>query len=310
MSRLVALSMIVLCGLAQLAQAAQPIAVVPYRTDYDGALTVSVTINGRGPYDFIVDTGATLTLAFENLAAIEKFEPTGRGPRRVLGITGSDWLDTFKFGNLNIGPASLPDHVGVIVPDWGGSRKTPAGIIGIDFLRRYAIAFDVREKTMSLYPHGQLPKDLVSGWTAVPVRAQTYAAASGALYTAKGAINRSQTTFIIDLGSVTTLINYRAAEAIYASTISTSLSEGLTTGSRLKDLFDDRTTLRTARLNRIQLGRRSWKSTPVWIYNAPIFDEIGVQHLSVGLLGLDVLTAQDLALDFGENRLYIAKKSR
>lgn len=290
------------------AAAEDPIAVVPYRIDYDGALTVAVMIDGRGPYDFILDTGATLTLAFQNLAAIEQFQPTGQRQRRVLGISGSALLDTYRMGEISVGDASLPDHIGVILPDWRAPRKSPAGIIGIDFLRQYAVVFNVRDKTMALYAHGKIPKERIDGWRSVKLKAETYAAASGALYSTVGKINRSPINLIIDLGSVTTVINYRAVEAMLPNVLTNEASLGFTTGSRLRDVFDDRTKARTALLNRVQVGRKFWRSVPVWVHDAPIFDEIGVQHLAFGLLGADLLTAQDFALDFGEQRLYLSRQ--
>lgn len=292
---------------AMKATAQEPIAVVPYRIDYDGLITVSVAVNGHGPYDFVLDTGATLTIVFQNLAAIESFQPTGGPRKRILGITGAAELDAFRIGEVSLGGASLPDHVGVVLPDWSPPRKTPSGIIGIDFLRKYAVIFDVRAQTMSLYPHGGLPNEKIRKWKSAKLRANTYAATTGALYTTKGLINRSPTTFVIDLGSVATLINYRAAEAMFSSVVTRDLGEGFTTGSRLKDVFDDRTRTRTARLNRIQIGRTSWRNVGVWVKDAPIFDEIGVQRLPFALLGADLLATQDFALDFGENRLYISK---
>lgn len=310
MLRFLALIALLLVAPVGIARADEPIAVVPYRIDYDGAITVAVTIDGRGPYDFVIDTGATLTLAFQNLAAIENFAPAGGPPRRVLGISGSAVLDTYRMGDIGVGAATMPGHVGVILPDWATPRKTPAGVIGIDFLKAYAIVFDVRARTMALYPHGAIPKARIKNWRSVKLKANTYAAASGALYTTKGLINRTPTTFIIDIGSVTTLINYRAAEAMFSSVVTRDLGEGFTTGSRLKDVFDDRTRTRTALLNRIQVGRTTWRNVGVWVKNAPIFDEIGVQRLPFGLLGADLLAAQDFALDFGEYRLYLAKSRK
>ncbi len=296
--------------LSQKAAAQEPLAVVPYRIDYEGLITVTATVNGHGPYDFVIDTGATLTIAFENLALKESFQPTGGPRRRVLGISGAAELDTFHFGDVSLGGGVLPDHVGVVIPDWSAPRKTPSGIIGIDFLKRYAVIFDVGSRTMSLYPHGGLQKEKIRKWKSAKLRANTYAAASGALFTTKGLINRTPTTFVIDLGSVATLINYRAAEAMFSSVVSRDMGEGFTTGSRLKDVFDDRTRTRTARLNRIQIGRTSWRNVGVWVKNAPIFDEIGVQRLPFGLLGADLLAAQDFALDFGDQRIYISKVSQ
>lgn len=287
---------------------AAPLAVIPYRMGYDGAITVEATIDGRGPYDFIIDTGATLSLAFQNLASRENFPLTGGAPRRVLGITGSATLDTIAMGDIGIGGVALEDHVGVVIPDWAAPRKSPAGVIGLDFLRRYAVVFNVRARTIELYPHGAIPQDRLKGWRSVKLNANTYAAASGALYSTKGIVNRSPTTFLVDLGSATTMLNYRAAEAMFSSVATRDLGEGFTTGSRLKDLFDDRERVRTAKINRIQIGRTAWRGVGVIVHDAAIFDEIGVQRLPFGLLGADLVMAGDFALDFGERKLYLAKR--
>ncbi|MCA8888727.1 MAG: aspartyl protease family protein [Parvularculaceae bacterium] len=308
-AQILACLVIIAAGAAQAAPG-EPVTTVPYRQAYGGVLTVEVTIDGEGPYDFIIDTGATLSIAFQNLADQRGFSPTGAAPRRVLGILGSDMLDPHLIGDIRLGEAEMPDHVGVLIPDWAPPRETPHGILGLDFLKQYAVIFDVEEKTMTLYRHGEIPKAALKGWRKINLTANTYAAATGALFVTRGLINRSQTTFIVDLGSAATLINYEAAEAIYSSVVSRDLGEGFTTGSRLRDVFNDRTHARTALINRIQIGRVVWRSAGVWVYDAPIFDEIDVQRRPFGLLGADLIAAQDFALDFGENALYITKLRR
>lgn len=288
----------------------QPIAVVPFRLDYGGLITVQTTIDGRGPYDFVIDTGATLTIAFENLAMVEALPPTGGSKKRILGITGSAEFDTHHFGTVGIGQASMEDHVGVIVPDWEAPRKSPAGIIGLDFLRQYAVVFDVDARTMKIYPHGGIPKSAIKGWRTTKLQRKTFTAATGALYTTSAAINYFQATFIVDTGSVSTLINYNAAESLFSGAVSRDLGEGFTTGSRLRDLFDDRTHARTALIYRVQIGRTIWRNVGVWVKDAEIFDEMQVQRLSYGLLGLDLLSTQNFAFDFGEDRLYLSKRQR
>ncbi|MEK7264692.1 MAG: aspartyl protease family protein [Pseudomonadota bacterium] len=288
-------------------RAQTPIATVPYFIGDDGALTVEVMVNGRGPYNFIIDTGATLTLAFDNLAAIEKFSPTGAPKRRVLGISGSATLDTYQIGDIAVGEALMPDHIGVILPDWSAPRKTPHGILGIDFFRRYAVVFNVRDKTLELYPHGAIPKARINRWRTVNLKPESYAAATGSLYTAQGFINGSPATYIIDLGSVATLVNYEAAKSIFSGTISQGGASSVTSGSRLNDVFDDRTVTMTGRFKSIRVGSAIWRYVTVWLRDAPIFDELGVQTRPFGLLGADLLATQDFAIDFGENRLYISK---
>lgn len=290
------------------ASASEPIATLPYRIDYGGWFTVSVTVNGHGPYDFVIDTGSTLTLAFENLAAIEGFEPTGGESLRILGISSAKALAPYRLGDIGVGAATLRDHVGVVLADWEAPRRTPHGIIGLDFLRQYAVHFDQSTRTMTLYEHGGIPGRMTQDLSPVKLRPRDFGKSSGALFTASGLINRKPTTFIIDLGSISSLINYRSAEAIFSSVITSNSGVNMTTGSHLKDIFDDRTRARTALINRVQLGRVSWRNQGMWIYNAPIFDELEVQRLAFGLAGVDLLADRNFALDFGENKMFIAKK--
>ena len=299
--------MLLALAASPLARAADPIARIPYRLDYAGWITIDVTIEGRGPYTFIIDTGSTITLAFQNLADELAFSPTGRPPIRVLGISSQNYLDTYEMGDVGIGTAKLEEHIGVVLPDWE-DRETPHGIIGLDFLEKYAVYFDESEQTMTLYPHGGIPEELTDPLSRIELRATNYGAVSGALYTTRGRINRTRTNFIIDLGSVSSLINYEAAEAIYSSVLTRDLGEGFTTGSRLKDVFEDRSRARTARINKIQLGRVNWRNHGVWVYDAPVFDEINVQRLPYALAGVDLLSDRDFALDFGEKNMFIARR--
>lgn len=295
-------------GLAAPLRAAEPLATLPYRVDYAGWITVDVMVNGKGPYDFILDTGSTITFAFDNLALEQGFAPTGGENLRVLGISAEDELTPYHIGNVAVGAARLDDHIGVVLPDWAPPRRTPHGVIGLDFLREYAVYFDYASRTMTLYPHGGVPRARTRELRRVKLAPRDFGKASGALFTTDGLINRKPTTFIVDLGSVSTLINYEAAEAIFSSVMTRDLGEGFTTGSRLKDIFDDRARARTALINRIQIGRVSWRRHGVWVFNSPLFDELDVQRLPFGLAGVDLLADRDFALDFGENEMYIARR--
>lgn len=291
-------------------RAAEPVASIPYRVDFGGWFTVAVMVNGQGPYDFVLDTGSTLTLAFRNLANIQAFEPTGGPPLRVLGILSKEELEPYALGDIALGGAVLEDHVGIILGDWAPPRRTPRGIIGLDFLREYAVHFNSATRTMTLYPHGGIPKSELKGLIKVKLTPDDFGATSGALFKAEGLVNRKPVKFIIDLGSASTLINYIAGEAIFSTVQTTNIGQGFTTGSHLKDVFDDRTHARTALLNRIQLGRAIWRNHGAWIYNAPVFDDLGVQGLAYGLAGVDLFADRDFALDFGENALYVSRRPR
>lgn len=299
-------------ALATASRAAEPVASLPYRIDYDGWITVGVTVNGKGPYDFVIDTGSTLTIAFANLALQQNFPPSGGPALRILGISTADELTPYVLGEIGLGEAVLKDHVGAVLPDWAPPRRTPHGIIGLDFLSAYAVYFDHQTRTMTLYPHGGIPEPLTKGLARIKLKPNAFGTASGVLFTVDGHLNREKITFIIDLGSVSSLINYKAGEAIYANSLAIAHGpgRGSTTGSRIADVFDDRTRARTALIYRIEIGGVWWRGLSLWLYNAPIFDELGVQRLPYGLAGLDLLADRDFALDFGENKMFIAKRPR
>lgn len=290
------------------AAAQSPIAVIPYEISNEGAITIDVTVNGQGPFPFIVDTGATLTIVFDNLARKAKLTRAEGASLRVLSISGAKIFEPYEIGSLAAGTVLAERQIGVVLPDWDAPRETPAGIIGLDILRRFALAFDVRNRMISLYAHGALPTAISSEMRKTSIKLTRFELTGAELYTARGRVNGEPVDFIIDLGIATTLINYAAGDALFNNLILASSGRAGTTGSRIEDVFDDRTQASAGRFRTITVGRRRWSRKVVWIYDAPLFDELGVQRLPYGLLGADLLTAQDFAIDFAEKKMYFGRR--
>ncbi len=289
------------------AGAAAPLAVIPYKVTSEGALTIDVLVNGRGPYPFIVDTGATLTIVFENLARRAEFARVDRPALRVLSISGVKTFEPFKIGDLFAGALLAEDHVGVVLEDWEFPRETPAGIIGLDILEKFVLAFDVRLRTLSLYEPEGLPPELTSRMRKTPMRLRRFNLTGAELYTTRGRINGEPVEFILDLGISTTLINFAAGDAILSNSLIVSAGRTTTTGTRLEDVFDDRTRVNAGVFRTVSVGRRTWQHKVLWVYDAPLFDELGVQRLPYGLLGADLISSRDFAIDFKEERLYLGR---
>lgn len=289
------------------ARAGAPLAVIPYEVSREGAITIAVTVDGRGPFPFIIDTGATVTIAFENLARSLDLSPSDAPSFRVLSISGARVFKPFAIGDLAAQTTLARGHVGVVLPDWDAPRETPAGVIGLDVLEKFALAFDVKRQRLSIFERGGLPPDMTRRMQKVALRRPRFEATGAKLYTARGRVNGEPIDFIVDLGLATTLINYAAGDAMLASSIVVSPGRAVTTGTRINDVFDDRTRANAGRFRTVSVGRKRWGNKVLWIYDAPLFDELGVQRLSYGLLGADLLTAQDLAVDFSEQRLYLGR---
>lgn len=306
--RAIILAIIVWLAAAAGAGAQAPLAVIPYKVTSEGSIAIDVMVDGKGPYSFIVDTGATLSLVFENFARAAN-PPRAEGPSiRVLSISGARLFEPYAIGELKAGIVLARARSSVVLPDWDAPRETPAGIIGLDILENFAIALDRTAKTIALYDAAGLPEALTGRMRKVSMKQTRYAPAGASLFTVRGRINGEPIDFIVDLGLATTLINYAAADSLFSGTLSVATGRTPATGTRLDDVFDDRTRVNAGIMRSISVGSRRWSRKPVWIYDAPLFDELGVQRLAYGLLGADLLTAQDVAIDFTAKKIYFGRR--
>ena len=268
-------------------------------------------VNGQGPYDFILDTGATLTLAFENLAAEQEFTPSELPPRRILGLLGAEQVPVTDIGDISVGGLLLEDHTGVVLSDWAPPRRTPKGVLGLDFLTRYFVLIDSNAKRIEFYDREAPPPPQVKKWAATNLKQETFEQDSGALYVIKPKLNNRAIPFILDLGASGTIINYPALRSLFSGIrFNQPRTAGGATSSRLNDIHDGSNRARLVRIQRIKIGNQSWRKPELIAYNAEIFRELNVADEPYGLFGSDLLAGRSFALDFNRGRFYVERGRR
>ena len=119
------------------------------RADWTSRLTTPVYINRKGPFAFVVDTGASRSVVAAELA-MELGLPPGRSAR-IHGIQGlqdaaTANVQTFTAGRLQLPIADVP-----ILPrqDLGSD-----GFLGLDAFRNRCVAFDFRHGRVSILAGG------------------------------------------------------------------------------------------------------------------------------------------------------------
>ena len=116
------------------------------------ALLVPVFIDGRGPYQLVLDTGATLTCLDQALAAELGLE-RARGAVGVgAGIGGSGRLRLFRVDSLRVGAARLEDLT-VCALDLAHIAALDAqvkGLLGLNVLRNFKVTLDFERKIVRL----------------------------------------------------------------------------------------------------------------------------------------------------------------
>ena len=118
----------------------------------DAAIIVPVKINGRGPYDFVLDTGATFTCLDNRFAEELKLPEWDGQPGVVVVGPGGGGMKLLKAATFEVGGAKA---TGLTVCSIDLNRMAPPGLgikglVGLNFLKSYRVAIDFEKKLLKL----------------------------------------------------------------------------------------------------------------------------------------------------------------
>ena len=121
---------------------------------FGGRPVISAKINGQGPWDFILDTGCSLS-AIIDASVIEELEIEPGEALPFLGMEAHEvWIETIQFGELALsGVASVSTKTGRMV----SGMNTTKGILGIGLFADCLLTFDFPEKQF-VVALGELPE--------------------------------------------------------------------------------------------------------------------------------------------------------
>ena len=285
--------------------AARTIAELPYRIDYRGWYTVSGTINGKGPFDLIVDTGATRTLIFANtLAKAGGRRASGGEPISVLGLSRQGEFPTYIIDDIRVGDERLSGLMTVVLPDWNVDGRAPQAVLGLDFLSRYHVEFDAERQVMRLHDRAAPFTPPSRKWKTAGMSRDAVKVSDGVLYTADVQLNGQTIPFMLDLGSTGTIVNEIGAAR--GGNVGIQINRDTQTGaSRITDALSVKTTARLVMFQRMRLGGLRWNRAILVVYDAPIFDDLGVQQRPFGLIGANLFQDRSFAFDFANLTLHL-----
>ncbi len=129
---------------------------VPFRYT-SKAVLVKVSINGRTPVDFILDTGASLSVIDQDYAHQIGLAP--EGDATVQGIAATGGMRFAKVGSISLAgrgaSVTLPDFRVALVDLGKGDKyilwKDTHGLLGYDFLSRFVVTMDYDSLRVTLH---------------------------------------------------------------------------------------------------------------------------------------------------------------
>ncbi len=116
-------------------------------------ITVKATINGKGPFDFIFDTGASMTIIEKETADKLGLSEKSKAARNALGAGGALVARTLAIKSIKVDTIEAKDiQAGIIdlssVADCGCIKEL-GGIIGYNFVKDYKVVIDYPEQEIS-----------------------------------------------------------------------------------------------------------------------------------------------------------------
>ena len=250
-------------------------------------LSVDVRVNGRGPYKFIVDSGADTSAVGLRIARDLQL-PLGT-PVIVNGMTARNIVDRVKVDQLTVGPSTIRD---LELPalrelDVGGD-----GLLGIDALVQQRLMMDFEKRLIKVedarVPERHYPNEIV-----IVARRQR-----GQLILTHVKAAGFDLDAVIDTGSEITIGNLALRDKLMRRNRDKFVTvEAIgVTGVAVK--------LQLARIGELKLGPITLHDVPMAFADVPPFKLFGLADEPALLLGTDILeNFRRVSLDFRARRV-------
>lgn len=248
----------------------------------DTRLSVEVRVNGRGPYHFVVDSGADTSVVGARIARELSLPLTT--PVVLNGMTGRSLVARVKVAQLTLGPSTIRN---LDVPALREGDVGADGLVGIDALVEQRLMMDFDKKVIKV-EDARIPMKYIPGEILILAKRRR-----GQLILTQVRADRFKLDAVIDTGSEITIGNSALRDKL--------LRKGRTkfwdveaigvTGEKIK--------LQLARVSELQLGPITLQDVPIAFADVPPFEMFGLSDEPSLMLGTDLLqTFQRISLDF------------
>lgn len=267
--------------------------------EVDKRLTVPVAVGNKGPYNFIIDTGAERTVVSRELAGTLRLS-AGK-PVTLTSMTGRSVVDTVIVPDLSI--KSIGQLHTVIAPSLGARDLGAVGLLGIDTLRNHLVSIDFGNGVMTVRPSVKKDRDRVRGSNEIIVTAKSV---FGQLIVTDAYYGNTRIQVVLDTGSQVTMGNLALRKRIGRARMKKATPIELTsvTGGKLEA---DYTTVPD-----IKIGHLVFGDMPIAFADLAPFHRFGLTKRPALLLGMDALHAfQRVDIDFPNRQVrFVMKKVR
>jgi len=282
---------------ATLQIATDPIATLfasPTTRDHVGRVVVPVMINGRGPFRFIVDTGANHSTISPRLVRQLGLTPTQASTILVDGITGTAQVAFVTIDRLQAGELTIDDTELPVV--WAPVMAGADGILGAAGLNEKSLLIDFQRNRVEIASH----VDSLARAQSIKIHAPRLIYG---LVTLETRVGRVPVLAVVDTGAERTLGNIALRDALMAqrapgATVQLTSVYGATEQVEPGELrAAPQITIESLRITDVAIVYGDFHIFKVWALN----------DRPAMIIGMDVLgTVASLSIDFKNQNIYVA----
>ena len=266
----------------------------PTTRDHIGRVVVPVTINGRGPFRFIVDTGASHSTISPTTASALGLTPTNVSSVVLDGITGSTTVSAVTINRLEAGTLLLERTPMPVV--WVPVLAGADGILGAAGLTTQSLLVDFEHNKVAIA--GRMGYSMRSQ----AMRVHAVRLAQG-LLAIDALVSGVKVRAVIDTGAERSLGNLALRDAVLSRREPGKVAHVTSVYGATKDVESGE----LARVPVVALDSLRIENVELVFGHFHIFKVWKMENQPAMIIGMDILgTTTAMAIDFKNHDLYMA----
>ena len=256
-------------------------------------LTVAATIDGKGPFQFLVDTGADHTVIADNVA-----QSLGlvRGDDVIVqGITSAMPAQSVHLRNLTGGPIQIESLMAPVLPR---ANLDIDGYLGLDVIGKRKVVFDFQHHALSIQraESNLLPTHVHSDEALIPA-----SGSHGRLTAVDCRVDGVRVYAFIDSGADCSIGNSKLFEALQAHDGRDYVGKDVVW---LTGVTGATAPGRLTAIQKLRLGRLNFTDSALIISDLPIFGVWGLSDRPAVFIGMNFLKqTSQVTIDYGRKEL-------
>ncbi|MBV9932337.1 MAG: aspartyl protease family protein [Alphaproteobacteria bacterium] len=259
-------------------------------------MTVPVSIGGKGPYRFIIDTGAERTVIARELA--QSLGLGAAGEARVHSMTEVSDIATVLIPSLQVGQRQV---AAIHAPALLRQNLGAEGMLGVDSLQKQRVSFDFARHAMTVVNAANREEQWASDAIVVTGKSRF-----GHLVLVDASLDGEKVWVIVDTGAQVTVGN-----RVLRARLERRHRLGPVQPIEMLSVTGGRLVADQSYARVFHLGDAEIRDLPIAFADAHPFKKLGLLDRPAILLGMDALKLfERVSVDFGNRRVRLLTPGR